>query len=108
MRRNPKLAREARELPEVDEARHLAIDKVTSAHLQVELMGRKQERNMSAEEELIVEEKAMDLMEDAVYFFNKYLKLKKHKYEEKLFATTEKGTELLKNAKEILEERGIQ
>lgn len=110
MRRNPKLAHEVTRDPAVASARHYAIDKVTAAHLAVDLLAKIKDRDEEDYvKELEIEEKAIEHMEDAVYWFHKYLRVKLKKYEEALQnkstgqgVALERGNVLLKAAQKEL------
>jgi hypothetical protein len=91
--------------------RHKAIDKVTAAHIAVDLLT----KDMDPVKELEHEERAMELMEDAVYEFSKYLKYKLKRYElflsEREFtqrSSIEQGNKLISAARALAKERGLE
>ena len=111
MQRNPKLAHEVTLEPEVQEARHKAIDKITGAHILVDLLARATAREMTETDELKLEDRLDDVINETVYHWNKYRFLKKKRYEEKLHVTLDKGNEEIvahSNAlNDLREQRGI-
>lgn len=111
MQRNPKLAHEITNEPEVMSKRHTAIDKITSAHLVVDLLARATAKDISATDELRLEDRLDDVINEAVYAWNKYRYFKKMRYEDKLHATMDKGNEEIVAHSDALnklrEQRGI-
>lgn len=114
MTRISELARLASLDPEVEFMRHKALDKVTAAHLAVDMLNSYGGQGDEAKE-LVREEKAIALMEDATYYFHKYLRLKLAKYEELLALKSdkqteiiEKGNKLIRDTIDLAKERGIK
>lgn len=78
MKRNPALADEAGKVEYIQDLRHIAIDKITGAHIAVEIMNK---RVNSPAEQLDNEERMLWLFEDATYAFQKYIHEKLKVYE---------------------------
>lgn len=66
MKRNPELAHEVANLPDVAQMRHLAIDKLTAAHLSVDLLRRATDKEVDAIHELEIEDKVDDTINEAL------------------------------------------
>ncbi len=114
MTRYPELTHKASQDPDVARMRHFALDRMTAAHIQVGLLNR-QSSVIDAVAELDREEKTIEALEDAAYYFRTYLRAKLKKYEQLLQLegeakdhTIEKGNEIIKATKELAKERGIQ
>lgn len=85
---NKDLAQQVTQLPDVTESKHKAVDRVTAANLKTSLLNRYHDDPVK---ELIREEETIELMEDAVYQFRKYLRLKLKRYEQLLDENCNKG-----------------
>lgn len=113
MKRNPELAHKVTQMPEVAELRHTAIDKITSAALAAQLLGRQSDKGpLDPVKELETEIRLNELLDDAGYYFRIYLRDKVTRYEDELHKTIAKGNEAIKAHSSMLDdlkkERGIQ
>lgn len=112
MKRNPELAHKVSQMPELSTARNFAIDKITAAGLGARMLSKARENELDPVTELETEIRLNELLDDAGYYFRKYLRAKVLKYEEELHKTLEKGSEMIKQHKadlnELSQERGIQ
>ncbi len=78
MKRDLEITDKVSKLNDVMDIRHKAIDRVTAAHMRVSLLNRFDNDPVT---ELVKEEETIEIMEDAVYWFRKYLRLKLKAYE---------------------------
>lgn len=81
MKRNKELIEQVLRMPAIDAMRHQAIDSVTATHLMVSMLSRKEQNPVDETEKEI---ELVQSMEDAVFYFRKYLRAKLLAYE-KLF-----------------------
>lgn len=115
MKRNPELAHKVSEMPHIQELRHTAIDKITSAALAAGMLGRNTlpegVRKLNPVHEIELEIKLNELLDDAGFYFRKYLRDKIFTYENELHKTLDKGNkEIVSHSNalnELRQERGL-
>ena len=112
MRRNPELAHKVTQIPEIAELRHTAIDKITALSLASQILARATQNQIDPVEEIELEIRINELLDDCGYLFRKYIRAKVLKYEDELHKTLEKGSKMIqqhkKDLNELSQERGIQ
>lgn len=110
MRRNPELAHKIASRPDIERLRHKAIDMLQAAQLISVLLS----KPMDAVKEIEVEERVIDMLEDATYNFRTYLREKLKAYEDELIRentdqreTIDRGNKLIEDTVKLGKQRGL-